>query len=137
MFITLWVTSLSMLLIVGFEKDFAHYTGSPLPRWRRYLIPLPIILMVGSNLDGVLSLQAWLETHPHGIAARYSENQAWNADRFATAGLLCTLIIPFLLCRRPLQSVRIALIFWVGHLFWFVLVLAPLLLGTGFPFKQD
>ena len=93
--------------------------------------------MVGSNLDGVLSLQAWLETHPHGIAARYSENQAWNADRFATAGLLGAALIPFLLCRRPLQSVRIALIFWVGHLFWIFLVLAPLLLGTGLPFKQD
>ncbi len=75
MFITLWVTALSILLIVGLERHACRIRGKPLSAWQRRLIPLPIILLLGWNLHYVLSLQAWLETPSH---IRYGDKQGWG-----------------------------------------------------------
>ena len=98
--LTLWVTSISMLLIVGLERNVCHIRGGPLAAWQRWLIPLPFILLVGWNLDGVFSLQAWLESHPHGRATRNPENQAWDTDRFFVLGKIGAGLVPFAMPRK-------------------------------------
>src|SRR5687768_9429755 len=101
--VALFVTLPSVLLIRMIERWAEFFrAGASLSRWRRLLIPLPIVLFLVSNLDGIFSLLAYLETHPT-VPARYSENQAWNADRFAYAGAIAAVLLPFFLV-NPLKS---------------------------------
>ena len=131
--LTLWVTSISMLLIVGLERNVCHILGCALAAWQRWLIPLPFILLMGWNLDGVFSLQTWLETHPHGRAARYSENQAWDTDRFFVLGEICAGLVPFAMPRKLRQLVRIVPLFCLFYFIWVFAVFGILAIFTGVP----
>ena len=51
MLITLWCTTLSLVLIYLLERYACRITTQPLAVWQRWLIPLPVILIVGANLD--------------------------------------------------------------------------------------
>ncbi len=90
----------SLLLVRHIERTAQHVRGELLPRWARLLIPIPIILFLLGNLDGVLSLIAYLDDHHGAVPVRYSENQAWNADRFCYAGTVSVVLLPFSLGRR-------------------------------------
>ena len=138
MLLTLWVTLLSMLLIVGLERFACRIRSSPLAAWQRWLIPLPLILLVGWNLDEVFNLQAWLETHPNGFPIRYTKNHAArDSIPFAGAAVICAVLIPFTLSNTFRKMGCIVPVFWCGYFLWNFFVLIPLMLGTGFPFKQD
>ena len=133
MFITLWVTILSMLLILGLERHACRIRGKPLSFWQRWLIPLPLILLLGANLDSILSLRAWLETHPYGSHIRYSENRAWNDDRFFVPALYVAGLLPFALSYKPRQLAHLVPLFWIGYLVWFLFVWIWLAFSTGLP----
>ncbi|MES2469300.1 MAG: hypothetical protein V4675_18485 [Verrucomicrobiota bacterium] len=130
---TLWVTSLSMLLIVGLERRAFRIRGAPLSAWQRWLTPLPLILLVGANLDSILSLLAWSETHPYGSYSRFSDNQAWNTDRFFVLGLIVAGLLPFALSHKPRQLADLVPLFWIGYFVWFLFVWTLLASGTGLP----
>lgn len=137
MMLVCWVVLTGTLLIFGIEKDFARTTGGPLVWWRRWLIPLPVVLMLLSNIDGLLSLQAWLDAEPlRCFPYRYAENEAWS-NHFGVRAFLSVFLIPFFLCRRLVEIFRIGSLWVLGHLLWMMFVLIPLALVTGYPFKQD
>ena len=133
MFITLWVTILSMLLILGLERHACRIRGKPLSFWQRWLIPLPLILLLGANLDSILSLRAWLETHSYDPPIRYSDSQAWNADRFFVSGLYVAGLLPFVLSHKPRQLASLVPLFWIGYFVWFLFVWIWLAFSTGLP----
>ena len=130
---TLWVTSLSMLLIVGLERRAFRIRGKPLSVWQRWLIPFPLILLVGANLDSILSELAWLEAHPNYYSHRYSDNHAWNTDRFFVLGLIVAVVLPFALSHKSRQLADLVPLFWIGYFVWFLFVWTLLASGTGLP----
>ena len=137
MLLTLWVTLLSMLLIVGLERFACRIRSSPLAAWQRWLIPLPLILLLGWNLDDVLSLQAWSETQPIGFPFRVTGNGAWDTFRFFGLGFICAGLIPFTMSNTLRKMGDIVPLFWFGYFLWLIFVLGWLALNTGFPLKQD
>ena len=126
----------SLLLIRAIERRAERLAGGPLSRWRRILIPLPIVCFLAANLDGVLSLVSYLQSHPGAVAARYDGNQAWSADRFFYAGVLALALLPFVLAPVPLRGFRLLLVTWGGHALWMLFPFAPLLLASGVPLQQ-
>lgn len=96
----LWVTGLSVVLFRDVERDAKEVRGGLLPRWRRLLIPIPAVIFLVANLDGIFSLMAYIDTHPFAVVARYRENQQWNTDRFFVVGIVASFILPFLVCGR-------------------------------------
>jgi hypothetical protein len=134
--ISIWVLFASIALILLTERYAERAAGSPLAWWRRLAIPLPTALFLIANIDGIVSLRAYLDIHPFAVPARYSENQAWNTDRFFIAGLVAAALLPFLLTSRfsglPILVWRV----WSGHILWLFFALAPLLLVTGVPLRQ-
>ncbi len=129
-------TFLSVLVIRYIERQAKTINGASVRRWRRILIPLPIALFLLANLDGVLSLRSYLLTHPDAVPARYSENQAWNTDRFLIAALVSVAILPFLLAAKPTNGLRLILPVWGAHTLWIFFAYAPLLLATGVPLQD-
>lgn len=126
----------SALLIQVIERHAERLAGRPLSLWRRILIPVPIICFLAANLDGVLSLGYYLQSHPGAIAARYKGNQAWNTDRFFYAGFLSLAFLPFVLAPMPFRGIRLLLVTWGGHALWILFPFTPLLLACGVPLQQ-
>jgi len=126
----------SWLLIRAIERRAECLAGGPLGFWRRIFIPLPIVFFLAANLDGILSLVSYLQSHPGAVALRYDGNQAWNADRFFYAGFLSLALLPFLIAPAPLRGVRLLLVTWGGHIIWMIFPFAPLLLASGVPLQQ-
>ena len=86
---------------------------------------------------GVLSLQAYLETHPNSSSPlRYPENQAWSATRFFTFGLLGIILLLISISSKLRHLLLLAPIFWLGYLLWLFLVWFPLALFTGVPLQN-
>ena len=128
------VLAASLFLIRYIERTAERIRGDALARWSRLLIPVPIILLLLGNLDGVLSLLAYLEEHPAAVPARYSENQAWNTDRFFYAGMVSAGLLPFGLgCRF---SLRLVAQVWIGFVLWIIFPFSLLLLATGVPLQD-
>lgn len=134
--VALFVTIPSVLLILIIERGAARICGGAISWRRRYLIPLPIVLLLIANLDGIFSLLAYLETHPTAIPARYSEHQAWDADRFFISGIIAAAFLPFLLISKPYKSPSFILLVWALHALWMLLSYFPLLLATGVPLQH-
>lgn len=127
----------SLLLILMIERRAIRLGGALLPLWRRLLIPLPIFFFLVANLDSVLSLLSYLNTHPGKMfAIRYDGNEAWNTDRFFYAGLFSVGLLPFVIASTPLNGVQLLPVVWMGHVIWMVFPFAPLLLVTGVPLQQ-
>ena len=126
----------SWVLIRAIERHAERLAGGPISLWRRIMIPLPIICFLVANLDGVLSLMSYLQSHPGAVVARYDDNQAWNANRFYYPGLLCLAFQPFVLTPAPKQGFRLLLVTWGGHALWMLFPFAPLLLASGVPLQQ-
>ena len=123
----------SVFLIRMIERSAERIRGGTLSMWRRFLIPLPIVLFLVANIDGVLSLLAYLDTHPGTLAARYSENQAWNADRFFYAGIVAAACLPFVLVAKAYKSPGFIFRVWAGQALWILVPYGPLLMASGVP----
>ncbi len=136
MFITLWVTVLSLLALLALEKLAKRIYGTSLVRWQRWLLPVPMMAFLAANLDGVHSLGAWLETHPGHFAIRYAGNSAWDTLRFAYPGMLGLLFIPCLQKSSFLRVAHFSILWWFFHLLWLFFVLFPLGLATGVPLRD-
>jgi hypothetical protein len=134
--VLVYVILASTLFVWSAEKTAEKFNGKPLQRWQRLLVPVPILIFLVANLDGLWSLWVYLETHPGVVAARYSENQAWSADRFFYVGAGVALVLPFLLVRPAWKAVGFAPILWAAHLVWMLIVWAPLLLISGVPLRN-
>ena len=130
---TFWVTSISMLLIVGLERRAFRIRGTPLSTWQRWLIPLLLILMLAANLDSILSLQAWLEPHPGKGHIRYLEKKTSDDARFLVPGLIGAGLLPFAMGQKLNQLVRIAPLFFIGYFAWFLFVWIWLAFRIGLP----
>jgi hypothetical protein len=126
----------SLFLIRAIERSAERLSGARLSRWRRLLIPLPIVLFLAANLDGVLSLISYLHSHPGAVAVRDDGNLAWSTDRFFYAGFLALGFLPFVLAPTPLRGYSLFLVTWGGHTLWMFFPFAPLLLASGVPFQQ-
>lgn len=134
--VVLLVAIPSLYLIRMIERSAEQVRGASLSRWRRLLIPLPIVLFLIANLDGVLSLLSYLQTHPWAIPARYSWNRAWNTDRFLYAGFIAVALLPFALVPQPFKSTGLLLRVWVGYALWIFVPFALLLLASGVPLQH-
>jgi hypothetical protein len=134
--VALFVSIPSVLLILIIERSAKRICGGAISWPRRYLIPLPIVLFLIANLDGVFSLLAYLETHPTAIPARYSENQAWDAERFFNLGIIAVAFLPFFLISKPYKSLGFIFLVWALHALWMLLSYFPLLLATGVPLQN-
>lgn len=135
-----WIAAFSLLCILLMERAVVHTACAPLSRLRRLLIPLPVILLLAANLDGVLSLKAWVEMenikNRAVIPARYSGNEAWDTVRFALAGLIGAAILPFLVTRGFRKKFAVLPAVWTLQFLWFIFVLFPLMLMTGLPLRD-
>ena len=114
MLICAWTTLLSVLLVVTLEKHLVYWSGKPPPRWKRLLIPVPVLFIIASNLDAVRSFGVWSEAH-QGVYFRYFENNDWDPDRLLKAGLLSAVIIAPLLCKPAGSLTLLTLFYWVGN----------------------
>ncbi len=125
------------ILFRAIERRAERLAGGPLPLSKRVFIPLPIILLLVGNLDGVLSLDAYMQAHPDGVPIRYPGNKQWDADRFPILGFVFLGLQPFFL-GAPLVSraVRLLPVTWVGHLIWMLFPYCPLLLLSGVPLQD-
>lgn len=132
--IALVVTVPSFILIRHIQRTAETVRSEPLSRWSRLLIPVPVILFLAANLDGVFSFLAYISHHPVAVRVRNSQCQAWNADRLFYPGFASLVLLPFLLGDR--FSIRLVLHVWVGHLLWFFFPLVPLALASGVPFRD-
>jgi|GEM_PF-6987092 len=132
----LLVVVLSTVLIRAVERDAEKVNGTRLPRGRRWLIPVPILLFLAANVDGVFSLLAYLESHPNAAPYRYSDHQAWSTDRFMIAGLVAVGLLPFLLVRRPYRFPMFVMRTWFVHLVWVLIPFVLLALASGVPLQD-
>jgi hypothetical protein len=136
----LWNVALSLLLFRMLEAWAERVCGKRLSWWRRMLIPLPALLLYAANLDAVLSLSAWLDSHPQALPIRYVGNFEWSAGRFIDPAFLGLLVVPFLItlgCRARLVSQFDYVGKFAGlHVPYAMLVHWPLWLSTGFPFRD-
>ena len=143
-------TILSLWVILAIERSAQRLTGAPLPRWRRLLIPLPIILFLAANLEGVLSSSAYAASHATTFTR---DSQAWATGRywFDLAGLsflllpfvldpllrrspltiLRVLLLPFVLAPPLRQRARLVVVVWGCHVLWLFFVFFPWLMLTG------
>lgn len=126
----------SYLVIRLVEKCAVSVRKAPLSGWRLYLIPLPLVLLLAGNFDAVLSLLAFLDTHPTAVAGRYSGNEAWNSDRLIIAGLISAAFLPFVLVNQSYQHSGFILRVWAIFALWILFPFAPLLLISGVPLQQ-
>jgi hypothetical protein len=134
--ISFWVVIASVALVLLIERGAQRAAGAPLPWWRRLMIPLPIMLFLCANIDGILSLRAYLDMHPNTLPFRYSENQAWNTDRLFNVGIAAAALLPFLITSKLSKLPLLVLGVWFAHVLWIFFALAPLLLATGVPFRD-
>jgi hypothetical protein len=132
----LFVTIPSTLLIWMIERSAERVRGGRLSRWRRLLIPLPIVLFLVANFDGILSFLSYTETHQSELPFRYSHHQAWSTDRFMYAGMIAAALVPFVLVRQPFKSLGFVLGVWAGYALWLMVPFVPLLLASGVPFRE-
>jgi hypothetical protein len=129
-------TLVSFLLVRDLERRAEAVSGTPLHRWQRLLIRLPIIFFLAANLDDVLSLHSYMRTHPYALPIRYSGNRAWETERGLYAGLISIAILPFLLTRYPGRALRLVPSMCGGHTLWLIFIYGPLLLATGVPLQD-
>lgn len=134
--VALFVAIPSVFLIRMIERSAEAIRGGNLSRWRRLLIPLPIVFFLASNLDGVFSFVSYLSTHPTAVPVRCPEHQAWSTDRFFYAGIIAAALLPFVLVGQPFKSMGFVFCVWAGHALWILFPFAPLLLASGVPFQQ-
>ena len=132
----LMCTATSWLLIRTIERYAESLTGAPLAFWRRILIPLPVICLLAANVDGVLNLVSYLQSHPGAVAIRYTGNETWKTDRFFYAGMLFLALLPFILAPVPLRCFRLLLVTWGGHAMWMIFPFVPLLIASGVPLRR-
>jgi hypothetical protein len=128
------VTVPTFFLLRHIQRTAESIYGEPLSRWSRLIIPIPIILFLAANLDGVLSFLAYTDQHPVAVWVRSSRYQAWNADRLFYLGLASLILLPFILDGH--FSIRLSLHVWIGHFLWLFFPLLPLALASGVPFRD-
>ena len=130
-----WVLVASVALILLTERFAERAAGIPLAWWRRLMIPLPTLLFLSANIDSILSLGAYLDTH-HAAPFRYVGQQAWDTGRFYIAGLAAAAFLPFLLASRFRGLATLAGEVLCAHFLWLIFAFYPLLLATGMPLRQ-
>ena len=133
--LTVFVTCLSMWLILAIERKAARLFGGRLPFYRRLLIPIPIVALLAANLSGVMSLGSYLQAHPETFPSRYPENLAWRSEGIGIAGLALVFVTPWLLIGSVKGAFEILCRVWIGHFLWVACPYWPLLLMTGVPLR--
>lgn len=133
-FSSILVAASGIWLVLYVEKRVTELCERNLERWERLMIPIPIILLVAGNLDGAMSLMAFLESNPNSVPVRYPENQAWNADRLGYAAFAALALLPFVLVRW--FSPKFILEVWFAHIIWLMGPFCFLLAASGVPFRS-
>ena len=136
--LTVFVTCLSMWLILAIARKAARLFGGRLPFYRRLLIPIPIVALLAANLSGVMSLGSYLQAHPGTFPVRHPanlENLAWRSDGIGIAGLAMAFVMPWLLTGSVKGGFEILCRVWIGHFLWVACPYWPLLLMTGVPLR--
>ena len=126
----------SGLTIAVVERFALRAQGGNIPCWRRLLIALPPVLFFVGNLDAILSLNAFIESHPGTLPHRYPGNQAWNTDRLFYAALGAAFLVPFITVFPFLKSLRAVVPIWFAYFVWMMAVFCPVGLATGVPLQD-
>ena len=131
-----FVVGASYFVLTRIESSIVRLAEQPLASWRRLSIMLPMLFLLAGNLDGILSLNAYMIDHPHAVYARYRENQAWNADRFATLGLMAFFICPLFVTTSFRKLPWTLYYFWSWYVLWTFTVFVLLILVCRVPFRN-
>src|SRR4051812_9911953 len=84
----------SLGLILWIESRAQRLAGGSLARWRRRLIPVPIVLALAGF--GVPAL-ALMVSHLFGGSARHVASFYWSIPIFTYLALLAVVLLPFFL----------------------------------------
>lgn len=131
-----YVTGASFGLIVLLEYQMIKQAKGGLSAWRRMFIGLPIMLLLAANIDGILSLNAYVAATPGAYFIRYPGDEMWNTDRFFYAGMAAGFLCPFLL-KVPFKKLPMGVAsVWVVYVVWMFFVFTPFLLLCGVPLQD-
>ncbi len=112
----------SLGLILWIESGARRLAGGSLARWRRLLIPMPIILALAGF--GVPAL-ALMVSHLFGGSARHVSFLYWSIVTFPYLALLAVGLLPFFLADSLRKRLRLLPVVWGGHIIWMVFPYLP------------
>ena len=117
-----WIIISALLAILWIESCAKDATGGPLRKWQRWIIPLPIVLLLAGNFIRVLSLRGFVQPDP--------------SDGILYAGFFGGMMLPFCFGVRLKRLPILVFCIWGGQLLWFALAFAPSLWATGVPLQH-
>ncbi len=133
----IYVVSLSGIWLLGTEKVLVSVLNRRLSGIQRILLPLPLILFLSANIDGIISFNEYMTTSPDAdVYIRYPGNEAWNTERLFLAGVVAFLLIP-LAFAMEIRKIVLSYLLYFGFTFlWVMVVFIPFLLYCKVPLQD-
>ena len=129
----------SWILIWAIEKRVVKALERPLERWRRYLIPLPLALLLLAHWVRITAHLKFLEERATVAAQFQKVAEVSKADVISGLGIGLVIGMPFILLwheRDRWEKFWAALDIWAGYFIWTLFPFGVLLFSHWIVFRN-